>query len=203
MSTFFLIRHAASIASSEVLSGRAPGILLSDIGREQVRALARRFAEVELAAVWSSPMERAVQTAIPLAVVSNLPVNQSESLNEVEYGDWTGKSFSSLAGDPLWRRFNRSRRDTRIPGGELILDVQKRVVAELAVLSRQYGGRNIAIVTHAEPIRLVLAYCLESSDYLHDRLEIGPASISIVRWSERPIVLSVNNNLSLPSLLRV
>lgn len=203
MSTFFLIRHAASIASSDVLSGRAPGIALSGIGREQARGLARRFAEVELAAVWSSPMERAVQTAIPLAVVSNLPVNQSQSLNEVEYGDWTGKSFSSLAGDPLWQRFNHSRRDTRIPGGELILDVQKRVVAKLAVLSRQYGGRNIAVVTHAEPIRLVLAYCLESSDYLHDRLEIGPASISIVRWSERQSVLSINNILSLPSLLRV
>jgi len=203
MTTFFLIRHAASNASSDVLTGRAPGIALSDIGREQARGLARRFAEVELAAVWSSPMERAVQTAIPLGFVSNLPVKQSPGLNEVEYGDWTGKSFSSLDEDPLWRRFNHSRRDTRIPGGEAIPDVQSRVITQLSIISRQYGSQNIAVVTHAEPIRLVLAYCLDSSDYLHDRLEIGLASISIVRWSERPIVLSVNNILSLQSLPRM
>ncbi|MBF6568242.1 MAG: histidine phosphatase family protein [Candidatus Binataceae bacterium] len=197
MATFFLIRHATSIASSNVLSGRSPGITLSDIGRDEAGQLARRFADIELAAIWSSPMERAVETAIPLGSISKLAINQSEHLNEIEYGDWTGMSFSSLAEDPHWQCFNHSRREAEIPGGELISHVQKRVVAQLAALNSEYGICSIAIVTHAEPIRLVLAYCLDSSDYLHDRLEIGPASVSIVRWSERPTVLSVNNILSL------
>jgi probable phosphoglycerate mutase len=128
---------------------------------------------------------------------AGLPVLYSENLNEVNYGEWTGQSFESLSSDPRWRRFNLSRNTAQIPGGEPITEVQARVLLEVEKLSTAYETGNIAIVTHAEPIRMVLAQCLNSTGHLHDRLEVAPASISIVRYADTPVVICIN---SLPML---
>jgi broad specificity phosphatase PhoE len=191
---FFLIRHA-STDSPGVLNGRAAGVHLSSRGRLEALELARRLESIKIDAVWSSPLERAGETANPIAAKAGLRVLYSENLNEVNYGEWTGQSFESLASDPRWRNFNLLRGVTRIPGGELITDVQARVLSELDTISIGYETGNIVVVTHAEPIRVVLACWLNSTGYLHDRVEISPASISIVRYATIPMLICVNNLL--------
>jgi broad specificity phosphatase PhoE len=196
MVNLLLIRHA-SIDAPRVLCGRAAGVHLSSKGRLEAFDLIRRLGSTPIDAIWSSPLERAIETADAIANKAGLPVLCSENLNEVDYGEWTGQSFESLGSDPRWRRFNLSRDTAQIPGGELITEVQARVRSEVEKLYTTYETGNIVVVTHAEPIRMVLAHCLNSTGHLHNRLEVSPASISIVRYSDTPMVVCIN---SLPML---
>jgi broad specificity phosphatase PhoE len=200
MVNFFLIRHASTDALG-ILYGRAAGVHLSSKGRLEALELARRLKSIKIDAIWSSPLERAGETASAIAERAGLPVLYSENLNEVNYGEWTGQSFESLASDPHWHRFNLLREITRIPGGELVTEIQARVLSELDKLDVSYEIGNIVVVTHAEPIRVVLAHWLKSTGCLHDRIEISPASITIVRYSITPMLICVNNLLMLGSYL--
>ena len=142
-----------------------------------------------------------METASALADKLRIPINLSANLNEVDYGRWTGKSFDELADDPLWQRFNSSRANTLIPDGELISGVQHRMISHLEHLSKENERGNVVLVTHAEPIRLVLRHYLDAADYMHDKLEISPASVSALRLSPRPIILCINHVQSLSRLL--
>jgi broad specificity phosphatase PhoE len=193
--TFFFVRHASTDAAG-ILCGRAADVHLSSKGLLESEELAKRFRNIQITSIWSSPLERASETANSIAKKAALSVFYSESFNEVNYGEWTGRSFDSLASDPRWHRFNVLRDSTRIPGGEHITEVQKRVLSQLEALALFYQIGNIVVVTHAEPIRLVVAHWLNSTGYLHDRLEISPASVTILRYLPNPLVLCINNNAS-------
>ncbi|HEX7774885.1 MAG TPA: histidine phosphatase family protein, partial [Pyrinomonadaceae bacterium] len=140
MTTFFLIRHASCSGLGQKLWGRTPGVCLNEKGKLQARQLAARFNGIELQALYSSPLERAIDTAETLARSMNLEVRLNPALNEIDYGDWTGKTFEILSMDERWRRYNARRSTTTIPGGESFLDVQSRVVKELDMLSRQHAN---------------------------------------------------------------
>ena len=182
MTTFYLVRHGACDGLGEIIWGRTPGIRLNAEGKAQVQQLADDFRKVHLDAIYSSPLERAQETAEAIARVAKLEVQHSPAFNEIDFGDWSGRSIAALADDDRWHRFNTQRNTTRIPGGELLLEVQARAISELERMSQDQPGGRVLIVSHADVIKSVLAYVDDKS--FDSVQEIWPCSVSIVELDE-------------------
>jgi broad specificity phosphatase PhoE len=187
MTTFYLIRHAECDGVGEVLWGRSPDVHLNDTGKRSARQLAERLTELELHVLYSSPLERAVETANEIVSGVNLPVQMNETFNEIDFGEWTGESIEQLANEPLWQEFNVFRGRTLIPGGESIPDAQDRVVAELKRLAEQHAGQHVAVVTHAEIIRIGLSYFNGTSLDEWYRIDVPPCSINLLVLDEHSV----------------
>lgn len=198
MTAFYLIRHGSVDALGHSLAGRS-GIRLSERGREEARRLGERLRPVGLAAVYASPMPRTRETAAEVARVAGLAVYDSEPFSEIEFGAWSGRSFDDLEQDERWRRFNTFRSGTRPPDGELMLEVQARAVAELLRLKELHSGDRIAVVSHADVLRGVLAWFTAIPLDLALRLEVSPASVSLlVLYEDAARVVCVNHTEVLP-----
>lgn len=193
MTTFLLVRHAERDTPDDLLPGRAAGVALTGAGRAQAERIAAALHSEPVDQVLSSPLERAVETARPLARAKGLDVVTVPAFNEIEFGAWTGRRFGDLEPEPRWRGFNAFRSGTRIPGGECAAEVQVRMVAELIRLRDAFPGQTIACFSHADPIRLVLGYFLGAPiDFFH-RLEISPGAISrVVLGGDNVRVLCLN-----------
>lgn len=199
MTTVLLIRHATCDHVGRALSGRRPGVHLNDEGRAQARALAARLAGAPLSAVYSSPLERAQETAVVVAEPHGLPVRTAEAFAEIDYGGWTGKSIDELDGVPLWSRFNSYRSGTRAPDGELMLEVQARVAGGLERLRAEYDGGLVAVVSHGDAIRAALLHLAGMPLDHFLRLDVQPASMSIVELADwGPRILRLNDTGALP-----
>ncbi len=193
MTRFLLIRHGDNDFIGHAFAGRLPGVHLNERGREQAERLAERLAHEPIQRIFSSPLERALETAAPLARRLKVEVQQAEPLLEIDVGAWTGCKIADLASDPRWRLFNTFRGGTAAPGGELMLETQTRVVVFLQRLCDQYPGETIALVSHADVIRAALLYYLGMPLDLFQRLEISPASVStldVQPWGPRIVCLN-------------
>jgi broad specificity phosphatase PhoE len=192
MTVFFLIRHGAHDLLGHILVGRG-SVALNDEGRHQAQWLAERLAAERLTAVASSPRQRTRETAEPIARRHGLPVTLEPALDEVDSGDWTGRSFADLARDPLWQRYNRLRSTTRIPGGEMMLEVQARVVDFMEATRQRAPEGRIALVSHGDVIRgALLLFLAMPADAVH-RLTVEPGSLSVVMLGDgEPQVLQFN-----------
>ena len=176
------------------LAGRLPDVHLNAEGRKQARRLAERLAGVQFHRVISSPLERARETALPLTERLGLQVDVDDAFVEVNFGDWTGKTVAELSSDPRWQNWNACRATARIPNGESMLDIQHRAVAALLDLHEKFPNQKIAIVSHGDVIRASLLYFLGMSVDLVHRLEISPASFSVVAlYDNFTQVLAVNS----------
>lgn len=201
MTTFLLIRHATHALLKRTLVGRTPGVPLDDEGREQAARLAERLANLKPLALYSSPVQRAVETAAPLSERWGLPVQVAEEFSELDFGEWAGRDFSDLDELKQWEYFNTYRSGTRPPGGESMLEVQARAVTSLQRLHAEHPGSLIAIVSHGDVIRAMLNYYLGAPLDLFRRLEISPASVSVLDLQDwGPHVLLVNHLGDLPEL---
>lgn len=181
MTTFYLIRHGDNDGIPHGgLSGRLPGIHLDASGDAQAHSVAERLRESDIARVYHSPIERARETAEVLAAKLSVPLCALDSVTEVDFGEWTGWTFAQLEKDPRWRAFNRMRSTTRIPGGELMLEIQNRVVTSLERLRHDHPQERIAVVSHGDPIRTALVYYLGVPLDLMHGIHIDTASVSIV-----------------------
>lgn len=170
------------------LVGRTAGISLNAAGRVQAEQLARRFAGSDIAAVYTSPLDRARETASAIgSIVHRDPVDLA-ALNEIDFGAWTGCTFDELAPLPEWQRFNAHRSTTRIPGGELMLEAQARAVAAVEQLRQRHADETVVAVSHSDMIKAVLAhYAGIALDNLL-RVDIDPASVSVLLltpWCDR------------------
>ena len=198
MTTFFLIRHASCSGLGQTLWGRTPGVCLNETGKLEAQRLAERFRGMTLEAIYSSPLERALETAETIARTMKLEVNRNPAFDEIDFGDWTGKSFETLSSDEVWRRFNSVRSATRIPGGESFLEVQTRVVTELDKLSSQHNNARVAIVSHADVIKAAVGYFTATPIDLLQRIEISPCSVSVVVIDKDIVrLLTINNRCDL------
>jgi len=191
--TVLLVRHAACDHVGHRIAGRAPGVHLNSGGRAEAAALAEVLGELPIGAVYSGPLERAWETAAALASRLGRSVLPAPGLDELDFGDWTGRSLDSLAAEPLWRKFNEARGATRIPGGESMSEAVDRATAELARMRHEQQDGVVAAVSHGDVIRGVLLHCLGMPlDHVH-RLEVATASVSVVRLDDPvPHVLAVN-----------
>lgn len=184
MTTFYLVRHGSCDGLGEIIWGRTAGIYLNADGKAEAQQLADSFKQVQLDAIYSSPLERARETAEVIARVTNLEVKESLAFNEIDFGEWSGQSLAALDRDDRWHRFNTRRNITRIPGGELFLEVQARAIFELERLSRHHAGGRVVIVSHADVIKSVLGYVGGTPVDEIQQMEIWPCSVSIVALDE-------------------
>lgn len=182
MTTFHLVRHAEK-DGGDVLAGRTAGVHLSERGKAQAEQLARFFEREPVSRIFCSPLERARETAAPLARDKGLAVDLVDAFTEIDLGQWTGRRPAELAGDVAWERYNRFRGGTRAPGGESMLDVQARFVAALIDWRDVLAGQTVVVVSHAEPIRAALLHFLGLPLDQWSRLAIDLASVSTLELS--------------------
>ncbi len=174
-----LLRHAQYSEIGRSLAGRSDHAL-DDAGRDQARRLGDHLAAARLAAVLSSPVRRALQTAEAIAAPHGLAVQAEPLLIEIDFGAWRGRNFAELDGDPDWTVWNARRSLGATPGGETMLAVQARAIAALQSLATRYPDAELAAVSHGDVIRSILVHLLGMPlDLLH-RLRIDPASRSTV-----------------------
>jgi broad specificity phosphatase PhoE len=180
MTNFYLVRHGSCDGLGEMIWGRTPGVRLNAQGKSEAQRLAEDFRKVHLDAVYSSPLERALETADAIARVANLEVEHSPAFNEINFGEWSGQSLAALSKDEQWERFNTQRSTTRIPGGELFIEVQCRAVSELEKMSQRHPRGRVVVVSHADVIKAVLAYIGRTSVDRLQEIEVWPCSVSSV-----------------------
>jgi broad specificity phosphatase PhoE len=194
MTRLVFIRHAATDCFASRLAGRDDNVHLSAAGRVQGQRLAHSLKRQGIGKIYSSPQPRARETAEFLAELLGDSVKIAPQLDEIDYGEWTGRSFEELRRLAQWRDFNSLRSCTRISGGELMIEVQARVLGLMESLCQRHPAMTVALVTHADVIRGALAHCLGMPLDLLLRLDISPASISMVVMEPcGPRVLCVNN----------
>lgn len=195
MTLLLLIRHGENdYRRRSLLPGQLPGIHLNEAGKAQARRLAWTLSEVPLKAIYSSPLERALETAEPIARLHNLTVEKVEALADVNVGDWAGRSWKRLRHTRLWPKILYSPAEVRFPNGESFIEVQERVIGALdSLLARHEEKDVIAAVFHADPIKLALAHFLGLPLNAFQRLNVDTASISAV-WvgKEMTRVLFIN-----------
>jgi probable phosphoglycerate mutase len=198
---FLLVRHALTDVTGKRLSGSLPGFHLSAEGREQAERLGERLRPIRLTAIYSSPLERCVETAEALARGRNLQIRRLPDLDEVGYGQWSGRSLTQLARTSLWKRLQQSPSSVRFPGGETLSEVQARAAAALEGIASRSPRGVIAVVTHADVIRLLLAHFAGIHIDLFQRLTVSPASVSALVLGDRiPRILRVNDSGSVADL---
>jgi broad specificity phosphatase PhoE len=183
--TILLIRHAAHADLDRRLSGRRPGVPLTDAGRAQAAALGRRLATRGVTRVECSPLQRTRDTATAIAHACALPPPVAvDALIEIDMGEWTGRAPDGFGDDPAWRDWNARRGSARIPGGESMGEAQARIVGHLEDSARARDGETIAMVSHSDMIRAAVAHVVGLPlDHLL-RFDIDPASVTGVVWGD-------------------
>jgi broad specificity phosphatase PhoE len=181
MTTFYLIRHATNpYLDQRKIAGSLPGVHLNAEGRKQAQHLAERLASEPIRAIYTSPLERAYETAEPIAAKFGLSLQASEGLGEIRFGDWTDQPIAKLDTIPQWQRWNSFRSGTQMPGGEAMIEAQARIVREMLRLRDAHPHEAIALVTHGDPIKAAVAYFIGAPLDLFLRIDVDPASVSII-----------------------
>ena len=189
-----LVRHGATPTTGKLMPGRAPGLHLSEAGQAQAAAVAERLASVKLDAIYTSPLERARETAAPTAAAAGLVPIEEPGLLEADVGEWTGKTLASLARLKEWRGVHGSPSTFRFPGGESLAELQARVVAVLDRVHAAHPGGTVACFSHSDPIRLGLVFALGAPLDAFGRVVVDTGSISAIRFTgaDPPQVLATN-----------
>ena len=201
MTLLLLIRHGTNDWVHGRLAGWTPGVHLNDDGRRQAEAMSARLAELPIDAIYTSPLDRTVETAQALAGPRGMPLRLVEGLGEVKYGEWQGAELKELYKHELWPGVQFYPSGTRFPGGETLGEAQMRMVATLDALRAQHPKGIIAVVSHADIIKLALAYYIGMHLDLFQRLEISPCSVSALFFTRMgPRLLAYNDTGSLEHL---
>lgn len=195
-----LVRHGHTATTGKVLPGRARGLHLDAIGRAQAEAVAAALAKAPLGgrvtvqAVYASPLERTRETAAAVASALGLAVQTERGLIEADTGDWTGRELKDAARTPEWKVVQGHPSGFRFPGGESLLEMQVRVVAAVERLRDAHLGAALVAVSHADPIKAVVAHALGTHLDQFQRFVISPCSVTTLRWGPGgpPTVLAVN-----------
>lgn len=201
MTEIMLVRHAENEwVRTGKLAGWTPGVHLNSHGRVQASALAEYLSRIRINAIYSSPLERTMETAE--AIASRFPdmvVEPLDALGEVRFGAWQGRSLHKLRREPLWRLVQIFPSRVVFPAGESFRAAQMRAVDALETLARQQDRQRIVVVSHSDIIKLVLAYYLGMHLDFFQRIEVSPASVSVLSLGpDRPIVRCINETSFLP-----
>ncbi len=198
MTTLFLIRHGLTAVTGTRLYGRTPGIHLDERGRRQAAALVERFDGVRLTALYSSPLERCVETMEPLAEARGLEIRPSDALIEMDAGDWTGRTLPSLRRTKLWGTVQRNPSRFSFPGGESFVDAEARALDEIERIVARHPRGRVAVGTHGDLVGMLISNYTGAHLDQFQRVVAEPASISAVHLGEgMPRILLVNDTGSL------
>ena len=182
MPTLLLIRHGENdFVKQERLPGHLPGIHLNEHGREQAAALAETLKKLPLRAIYASPLERATETAGPLAQALGLEIQLRPGLMDTDVGEWQGQLLKDLRKLPLWKRVQAQPSEMRFPGGESFLELQARLVREIDSIRLAHKQKDmVAVVFHCDPIKLVLAHYIGLPLDGFQKLGVAPGSVSVL-----------------------
>jgi probable phosphoglycerate mutase len=204
MPTFLLIRHGENeYVAKGRLAGRLPGVHLNENGKKQAEAVAKAFKKAPIKAIYSSPMERCMQTAEPLAAALGLEINANQGLIEVDFGSWQDKTLKQLQRRKLWKVVQANPSRMHFPKGETFTNAQHRIVQTLESLTKDFESKElIACFSHSDLIKLAVSYYLGQPIDLFQRIMIAPASVSTLHLGEMGAqIVNVNHqadNLSFP-----
>lgn len=199
-----LVRHGTTTTTGKVLPGRAPGLELSEDGRRQAKAAAARVAAFRGnpegdkdkgpdPVVYASPLERAQQTAEPIAAALGVEVRTDDGLADLDTGDWTGLELKTASKRKEWSTIQRYPSGFRFPGGESFVEMQARMVSTIDRLCTEHPGRMVVLVSHADPIRSVVAHAMGAHLDMFQRVFVAPCSITAIAYGkDGPMVLAVN-----------
>lgn len=177
------------------LPGRTLGLHLSDEGRRQAEAVARRISKMpKIAAIYSSPLDRARETAASIAKARGLALRVERGLTECDVGNWVGLTIKRLRKKPEWTRVQHHPSGFRFPGGESFMEVQSRVTNAIGRLVERHAGGAIVAVSHADPIKTAIAQALGLHLDLFQRFVVAPASVTAIAYGPgTPMVLTMNS----------
>lgn len=201
MPTFLFVRHGENEYVKEGrLAGRLPGVHLNDNGRKQAQAVAKSLVGMKISAVYSSPLERTMETAQPIAEALHTQVIPRAGLNEVDFGEWQGKTLKSLRRRKLWKIVQAAPSQMRFPGGESFSEAQIRICQEIENLSETHNPKDLLVcVSHSDIIKLAVAYYVGIPIDLFQRVLISPGSMTVLSINRgRSHLITLNNCLSNP-----
>jgi probable phosphoglycerate mutase len=195
MTKVLLVRHGKTSTTGTLLPGRAPGLHLSEDGILQAKRAAERIAELDrVDAIYTSPLERARETSDPIVKATGVKPKIERGLLECDFGDWTGQQLSALMKLPEWSTVQRAPSTFRFPNGESFTEMQTRMASTVDRLRAAHPGGTIVCVSHADPIKALVAQAVGTHLDLFQRIVISTCSISVVGYSAGgPIVLAVNS----------
>lgn len=199
MPLVLLIRHAVNdYMKKGRMAGRLPGVHLNRQGQAQAEALAEKLAGAPVKALYSSPMERAQETAAPLAKALGLEIITRPGLLESDIGEWNGQRWKGLSRTKIWRTVQYRPSLFRFPGGESFFEGQVRICTELLQLCSMHEPKEVfACVTHADPIKLAVAHFIGLPLDMFQRLSVSPASITALYIGEgHSSLLTLNYDVS-------
>lgn len=200
MPVVLLIRHGENEYVKEGrLAGRLPGIHLNDKGLTQAKMIADKLSNLRIKAIYSSPLERALETASPLAQALGLPIIPQDGLLETDYGEWQGKTLKSLRRRKLWRTVQNAPYLMRFPSGESFAECQLRICQAIESIYNRHKPKDIiACFFHSDPIKLAIAYYIGLPLDNFQRLAVSPASITTLHISDNSSrLINMNTDLSL------
>jgi len=193
MTVFHLLRHGEHGLMGRVLPGRMPGVGLSERGRVEIAAVAERLAGEKIAALYSSPLQRTRESAEIVAARLGLGIEFRDDLIELDFGEWTGATFDAIRADPRWQAWRTHRSLARIPGGESMRQVQRRVVEALMEMGERHQGETVVAVSHGDVIRSALLFALGMPLDHYNRIEVGQGSISTIHIDDSGIRVTATN----------
>ena len=201
MTILLLIRHASNdYVKDGRLAGLTPGVHLNAQGQREADALARRLDHLSLHAIYASPLERARETAQAVAQCQKLDVQIRDGLIEVDAGEWTGKTIKDLEETDVWKQLLAQPATFQFPGGDSVAQIQARMVAAIDAIVAAHPDQIVAIVSHADPIKIALAHYLSMDLNQFNRLIVNPASVSVLIFGERGAALfRLNDTGALPA----
>jgi probable phosphoglycerate mutase len=205
MTQFLLIRHAVNdFVKTHKLAGWTPGVHLSEEGQAQAAALGQRLADQTLHQLYASPLERTMETAEAIRQHHpHLEIRQHNGVGEVRYGAWEGQSIGELTGRKMWAVVQEYPSRAYFPGGETMRGVQVRIVDTLEALAAAHPAETVAVVFHADLIKMALAHYLGMHLDNFQRIVISPASISTLFLGHgRPYIGCMNDTAHLAPLER-
>ncbi|MCP3975784.1 MAG: hypothetical protein GY720_14975 [bacterium] len=189
-----LVRHAVTHETGKRLSGRMPGIALSPAGVAAAEAVATNLASLDIAAVYTSPIERCRQTAGILAAPHGKKPRVRQQIIEVEYGTWSGRTLRSLYRLRAWKSLMMDPAGFRFPDGETLEEVRKRCVRFLVSMQETYDDATVLAVSHGDVIRTIIAHSLNESVEAIHRLDVSPLGITVVQLcAQHPPAVAVVN----------
>lgn len=194
MATLFLVRHGLTAQTGRTLYGRTAGVDLDRRGRAQAEDLVRRFTGVKLTAIYSSPLERCVQTVEPLAAATKLTVRPSDGLIEMDAGAWTGRSLARLRRSKDWPTVQREPSAFAFPGGEAFTAAQTRAVEAVRAIARRHPRGRVVVASHGDIIRLIASHHLGAPLDRFQSVVVDTASVTVlVTHGDRIHVVLLND----------
>ncbi len=190
-----LVRHGQTPTTGKLLPGRAPGLHLADVGIQQAQRAAERIGQLTTVdAIYASPLERARETAAPIAATRGMKVRIDKGLLECDFGDWTGAELKTLMKLPEWATVQRAPSTFTFPNGESFTAMQNRIVGAIDRLRAAHPGGTIVCVSHADPIKAAVAHAMGTHIDLFQRIVISTCSVTAIAYGMgAPVVLTVNS----------